>query len=100
MSTNVKSGLTVFRATNNPELNQEAPGELLEEVPVNMAARPVRDVAIPRATNVTNTIQKSPSGGKFELKQNMVQLLHTNGQVTGLPHEDLQVHLQNFFRNQ
>ncbi|XP_055808273.1 uncharacterized protein LOC129876805 [Solanum dulcamara] len=61
-----------------------------------MSARTVRYVAVPLTANVTSSIQKSPAGGRFELKQNMVQLLHFNGQFTGLPHEDPQVHIQFF----
>ncbi|XP_049390990.1 uncharacterized protein LOC125855316 [Solanum stenotomum] len=41
----------------------------------------VRDVVIPQTTNVTSSIQKPAPGGMFELKQNMVQLLHTNGDI-------------------
>ncbi|KAH0735035.1 hypothetical protein KY285_010742 [Solanum tuberosum] len=61
-----------------------------------MAELRVRDVAIPCPTNVTSCIQKPEAGGRFELKQSMVQLLHANGQFTGLPHEDPTVHIQNF----
>ncbi|XP_055822133.1 uncharacterized protein LOC129890651 [Solanum dulcamara] len=61
-----------------------------------MVARTVRDVAVPLIANVTSSIQKPPAGGRFELKQNMVQLFHSNSQFTGLPHEDHQVHIQNF----
>ncbi|KAH0773652.1 hypothetical protein KY290_010789 [Solanum tuberosum] len=61
-----------------------------------MAEVKVRDVAIPRTTSVTSCIQKPEAGGRFERKQSMVQLLHTNGQFTGLSHEDPQVHIQNF----
>ncbi|KAK4721515.1 hypothetical protein R3W88_011748 [Solanum pinnatisectum] len=42
----------------------------------------VRDVAIPHITSVTSCIQKLEAGGRFELKQSMVQLLPTNGQFT------------------
>ncbi|KAK4721325.1 hypothetical protein R3W88_011558 [Solanum pinnatisectum] len=34
--------------------------------------------------------------GIFELKQGMIQILHSNGQFTGLPCEDPQIHLRNF----
>ncbi|KAH0773509.1 hypothetical protein KY290_010646 [Solanum tuberosum] len=61
-----------------------------------MAEMKVRDVAIPRTTNVTSCIQKPAAGGRFELKQSMVQLLHANGQFTSLSHEDPTVHIQNF----
>lgn len=54
-------------------------------------------MAILRTTNITNNIQRPSAGRKFELKQSIVQLLHTNGQFIKLPHEDPQVHLQNFF---
>ncbi|KAK4721372.1 hypothetical protein R3W88_011605 [Solanum pinnatisectum] len=53
-----------------------------------MAELRVRDVAIPRPTNVTSCIQKTEASGRLELTQSMVQLLHTNGQFTGLPHKD------------
>lgn len=43
----------------NLELDQEAP----EEDPMNMAARSVRDVAIPRTINATKSIQKPLAGG-------------------------------------
>ncbi|XP_055814216.1 uncharacterized protein LOC129883617 [Solanum dulcamara] len=55
-----------------------------------MAVRTVRDMAVPLTANVTSSIQKPLARGKFELKQNMVQLLYSNGQFTGLPHEDPQ----------
>ena len=63
-----------------------------------MAEMKVRDVAIPRTTNVTSCIQKPEAGGRFELKQRMVQLLHTNRQFTGLLHEDPTFHIQNFLQ--
>lgn len=69
---------------------------VVDPIPEPMKARLVRDVTIPQATNVTNNIQKSHVGGRFELKQNIVQLLHTRGQFMGFPHEDPQVHLQTF----
>ncbi|XP_049365277.1 uncharacterized protein LOC125830110 [Solanum verrucosum] len=61
-----------------------------------MAEMKVRDTTIPLTTSVTLCIQKPQAGKRFELKQSMVQLLHTNGQFTGLSHEDQQVHIQNF----
>ncbi|KAH0636433.1 hypothetical protein KY289_036348 [Solanum tuberosum] len=61
-----------------------------------MGEMKVKDVAIPRTTSVTSIIQKPEVDGRFELKQSMVQLLHTNGQFTGLTHEDPQVHIQKF----
>ncbi|XP_015160406.1 uncharacterized protein [Solanum tuberosum] len=63
-----------------------------------MAEMKVREVAIPRTTSVTSCIQKLEAGGRFELKQSMVHLLHTNGQFTSLSHEDQQVHIQNFLK--
>ena len=64
--------------------------------PPVVPARPVRDVAIPLTANLASSIRKPPPGGRFELKQSMVQILHTNGQFTGLPHEDPQMHLRTF----
>ncbi|XP_055826345.1 uncharacterized protein LOC129894714 [Solanum dulcamara] len=61
-----------------------------------MTAKTVCDVAVPLTANIISSIQKPPAEGIFELKQNMVELLHSNGQFTGLPHEDPQVHIQNF----
>ncbi|XP_049360466.1 uncharacterized protein LOC125825176 [Solanum verrucosum] len=58
----------------------------------------VRDVAISRPTNMTSCIQKPEPGGRFELKQSMVQILHTNWQFTGLSHEDPTTHIQNFLK--
>ncbi|KAK4724659.1 hypothetical protein R3W88_027438 [Solanum pinnatisectum] len=46
---------------------------------------------------MTSCIQKPGAGGRFELKQSMVQLLHTNGQFTDLSHKDPTIHIQNFF---
>ncbi|XP_055814492.1 uncharacterized protein LOC129884175 [Solanum dulcamara] len=66
------------------------------EIPVEMAARTVCDVAVPLTVNITSRIQKLSSGGRFELKQNMVRLLHSNRQFTDLSHEDPRVHIQNF----
>lgn len=40
--------------------------------------------------------RKSLPGGKFDLKRNMVQIIHTNGQSTGLPNEDPQLHIRDF----
>lgn len=48
----------------------------------------VRDVSIPRPTNMMSCIQKLEVVGRYELKQSMKQILHTNGQFTGLSHED------------
>lgn len=70
--------------------------EMIEEAHAPLIARPVRDMAISRTTNIINNIQRPPTSGRFELKQNMIQLLHTNNQFSRLPHEDPQVHLQNF----
>ncbi|KAH0636352.1 hypothetical protein KY285_036104 [Solanum tuberosum] len=67
-----------------------------QDEPVVMAEMKVRDVAIPRTTNVTSCIQKPGVGGTFELKKSMVELLHTIRQFTDLSHEDPQVHIQNF----
>lgn len=44
----------------------------------------LRDVGIPRPTNVSSSIRKPEAGGRFQLKQSMVQILHTNGQFTGV----------------
>lgn len=60
------------------------------------APRTIREVAIPLATNVTSSIRKPNAGGRFELKQNMVQLLHSSGQFTGLPSEDPQQYIRSF----
>lgn len=59
----------------------------------------VRDVVISRTTNMASCIQKPKAGGRFELKQSMVQLLHINGQLTCLSHEDPIVHIQNILEN-
>jgi len=83
----------VTLVASGPETSKERKGQ---DPPVEMAEMKVRDVAIPQTTNVTSSIQKPAAGGNFELKQNMVQLLHTNGQFTGLSHEDPRVHIQNF----
>lgn len=56
----------------------------------------VRDVSIPHTTNVTSNNQKPAPGGRLKLKKNIVQLLHKNGQFTGLSHENPRVHIQNF----
>ena len=56
----------------------------------------VRGVAIPRPTYVTSCIQKLEAGGRFELKQRVVQILHSNGQFTGLSYKDPTIHIQNF----
>jgi len=64
--------------------------------PPVVPARPVRDVEVPFTANLASSIRKPPPGGRFELKQNMVHILHTNGQFTGLPREDRQIHLRIF----
>lgn len=56
----------------------------------------VRDVTIPQSTNMTSCIQKPEAGGRFDMKQSMVQILHSNGKFTNLSHEDPTVHIQNF----
>ena len=50
-----------------------------KEPSVVMAEMKVKDVAIPQTTNITSSIQKHAPDGRFELKKNMVKLLHTNG---------------------
>lgn len=68
--------------------------DLVEIVPIKMAAaRPVREVEIPLANNVTSSIHESNVGGRFKLKQNMLQLLPTSKQLTGLSPEEPQQHL-------
>lgn len=53
-------------------------------IPTNKATtRPIRKVLVPLASNVTNNIYRLAAGGRFELKQNMVQLLRTRGKFTG-----------------
>ncbi|XP_049397317.1 uncharacterized protein LOC125861470 [Solanum stenotomum] len=81
---------------NNPENenNQRNPNN--QGVPPVVPARPVCDVAVPLTSNLASSIRKPPPGGRFELKQSMVQILHFNGQFTGLPHEDPQIHLRTF----
>lgn len=58
--------------------------------------RIVREVEMPLTTNMTSTIGRPTIGSRFELKQNMVQLLHSSGQFIGLSWKDPQVHFQNF----
>lgn len=41
-----------------------------------MAQMKVRDVAIPHTSNVTLRIEKPLAGGRFELNQSVVQVLH------------------------
>lgn len=69
-----------------------------QEPPMVMGEMKVRDVSIPQTTNVTSTIQKPTLGERFELKKNIVKLLHTNGQFTVISHEDPRVHIQNFLK--
>lgn len=81
------------RNPNNPKNVDEQ--RIPPHVPI-IPTRPVRDVAIPLTANLASSIRKHPPGGRFELKQNMVQILHANGQFTCLPHEDPQLHIRNF----
>lgn len=69
-----------------------------EQTPEKMAINEirVRDVTIPQSTNMTSCIQKPEAGGRFDMKQSMVQILHSNGKFTNLSHEDPTVHIQNF----
>ena len=76
-----------------PETLKEGENQYL---PTVMEEMKVRDVEIPLTTNVTSSIQKPELGGRFELKQNMVQLRHTNMQFSGLSHEEPRVHIKNF----
>lgn len=55
----------------------------------------VRDVAILCATNVTSCIQKPKHGGRFEMKQRMVKIFHSNWMFIGVSHDDPMVHIQN-----
>lgn len=59
-------------------------------------ARPIHELAIPLTNNDTNSIRKPDMGGQFELKQNIMLLLHMSRQFTGLSHEDPQQHIRNF----
>jgi len=67
-----------------------------QEVPPIIPARPVCDMAVSLTANVALSIRKPPAGGRFELKQNMVHLIHSMGKFISLPHEDHQVHIRNF----
>ena len=78
---NYPSGLNNSKNVNNQGV---AP-----YVPI-IQARVVRDVAVPVFTNWASSIRRPPSCGRFELKQNIVQILHSNEQFTGLHHEDPQ----------
>lgn len=51
---------------------------------------------IPLVRNIKSSIMKSTIARRKESKQNMVQILHSRRKFTVLPHEDPQVHLQNF----
>ena len=81
---------------NNPENVNNPRNPNNQGVPHVVSARPVRDVTVPLIANLASSIRKPPPGGRFELKQNRVRILHTNRQFTGLPHEDPQIHLRNF----
>lgn len=61
-----------------------------------LPARLVRDMAISITTNVASSISKPPTGGRFELKQGMVQLLHFKMQFTGFHYEDPDLQLRKF----
>lgn len=64
--------------------------------PARVEARPIREVAILRTNNATNSICKLDTGDRLELKKNIVQLLLSSGQFTGLSYEKPQKHIQNF----
>lgn len=57
--------------------------------------RIVREVKIQLLTNLTSPFQKPIAGGNFKLKHNMVLLLISSGQFTGLSHKDPHVYLWN-----
>lgn len=79
------------KATIKYLIQQLLIADLTDIIPANaLVDRLIRDVAIPLANNVTSSICKPAAGGRFELKQNMVQLLHTSEQFTSLSHEDTQ----------
>lgn len=61
-----------------------------------LPARLVRYMAISITTNVASSISKPPTGGRFELKQGMVQLLHFKMQFTGFHYEDPDLQLRKF----
>ncbi|XP_059313969.1 uncharacterized protein LOC132064845 [Lycium ferocissimum] len=58
----------------------------------------VREVAVPRMADVTSCIVKPTIEGHLELKHPMIQLLHSNGQFTGMSHEDSQQHIHTFLQ--
>lgn len=60
----------------------------IEFTPFEVVAARQFVVGITLTNNVTNSIHRPSVGDLFELKQNMVQLLHTNGQFTRLSHDD------------
>lgn len=68
----MKNNLSLLSTTNQPGARAEIPGDLVEEVPLLITARAVRDVAIPYTTNVTNSIHRLLVGGRFELNQDMM----------------------------
>lgn len=55
----------------------------------------IYEVTILLATNVTSSICKLDARGTFEIKYNIVQLFHKNGQFIGLEHENPQIYLKN-----
>lgn len=55
--------------------------------------RSVYEMEISLINNATNSIHNPDVGGRFELKQNMGQLLHTNWQFTSLSHKYPQEHI-------
>lgn len=82
-----------LRVPNNPKYfgNQEIP----PYVPI-LPTQQVQDLAVPLTANLASSIRKPPPGGRFELKKNMVHMLHINGQFTGLLYEDPQLYISNF----
>lgn len=63
-----------------------------------MAALRVRDLGISCPTNVSLCIQKYEPGRRFELKQIVMQILHTMQMefFYGLSHKDPTIHIDNF----
>ncbi|XP_040944238.1 uncharacterized protein [Gossypium hirsutum] len=72
---------------NNPLLPQDA----------RIQNRTIRDFVIPILDNLQReVVRPTIQAGNFELKPVMFQMLNSNRQYVGLPHEDVKEHLKSF----
>lgn len=77
---------------NGGTLNKKGAPPIIHFIP----KKHVYNVEVSFTTKLSSNIRKPPPSGIFELKQIIVQILHSNGQFTCVRHKDPQFHLRTF----